>query len=213
MNKASEVEVVYIGWMEEKTGLSKGDLERAKTDQDYCLNLLANAEKNTVQELHVAAFVLNIIERNGWAIPDGSVYNNRNLRAQMRRIASGEVLPEVYLHLDPPMSRIVQRFPQDDQRRIIDNRPITVYTGEGDTLEMEPRNMLPKIREQVFDADGGRIRDVSAQRAYLENERRREITKPQPIAEYYEVKGHKVHILRPSILTQKDLIHLAGLLA
>lgn len=99
----------------------------------------------------------------------------------------------------------LRRLPAPIQTSALDEG-VEVLIGNGETLRIQVDNLTPEQTRQVFAGD--HIRDVSAQRAWLESNAP-QIARPQMVeAPAWNVKGGKIVVNRPCQLTRLDLARM-----
>lgn len=101
-----------------------------------------------------------------------------------------------------------------EQVHYLDNC-IEVALGSGDTLLVKVGDLTPLQCRQVFDysSDGGRVRDLGAQRAWLANEIHMNQEIPEKLADEAEVKGNFLIVTQPGkypVARIKKLIEESG---
>lgn len=91
--------------------------------------------------------------------------------ANMRRIAAGTMLPQVFTMFDGSLRNKIAALPVQDQKRLTDKpvvELVVVKDGKTEILRADPRKLEVGQVRQVFSR--GCLRDAAEQRSYLENQ-------------------------------------------
>jgi hypothetical protein len=115
-------------------------------------------------------------------------------------VGRGVLLPQL-LWADSPGTRALSKLPVSTQRHYI-NSTVEMLTAEGDTLNVDPKEMSAKQARQVFTAT--HIRTLGEQRAWMEDQRKP--TDPESLP--YEIRGGELVVRRPVTFTRKQLQQL-----
>ena len=128
---------------------------------------------------------------------------NEDLLARFEQIGRKQLSPQL-LTATWPARNFMLSLPYSEQQRIL-NGSVDLLTDQGDTLKVAPKNLTRFQCRQVFSR--GSVRDMSAQRAWIESERM-DVKLPEKINGTYSVKGKKVVITGPCSLDQADLLRM-----
>lgn len=99
----------------------------------------------------------------------------------------------------------LEKLPFSEQKKAIDVG-FEVLTEKGDVLKVKSENLTPEMCKQVIAKD--HIRDIGAQRAYMESQKiivKMETEKPSDL---YSVKGKVLHVYAPTQFTRHQLVNL-----
>ena len=102
-------------------------------------------------------------------------------------------------------ARYIRKLPYSEQKKAIEVG-FEVLTVKGDILKVKRENLTSQFRKQVIAKD--HIRDIPAQRAYIESQKvivKMETEKPSDL---YSVKGKILHVYAPTQFTRHQLINL-----
>jgi len=102
-----------------------------------------------------------------------------------------------------PGARRIARLPYATQAKH-EIEPVELLLDNGETLQVDVRNLTPDQAVQVF-ADN-RIRSIAEQRAYLEDKKSKQA--PKQFNEPFRVSGHKLIVMQPCQLTSKQLANI-----
>lgn len=133
----------------------------------------------------------------------------RSFRNMLLRIASGQMLPDVYVLFKESACRKIGMLPIAEQRELCDGKPIQCITADGEPLLIAPCDLSPSQERQVFAADG--LRSASQQRAWLESAKTAAMLKQRPMVDSeprVDVKNKVVYI-NGHAFTKQDLLRLA----
>lgn len=140
-------------------------------DTDVLLEALANGLARTAREMLQMALMVQELERR-----DVDMAGLRlGLRNHLRKIACGQLLPEVAVQFagSDQLITSIGNLPLNDQRQLVDGGKVRllVIGADGMTTHQmaDPYRMLPEQRRQVFARD--HIRDDAEQALYLSRER------------------------------------------
>lgn len=99
----------------------------------------------------------------------------------------------------------LRRLPSTAQSAALDNG-VEVLIGNGETLRIQVDNLTPEQSRQVFASD--HIRDIPAQRAWLETHAPQTARPALVEAPAWKVTGGKVQVARACSLTRLDLARM-----
>lgn len=129
--------------------------------------------------------------------------------SRFESIGRKRMIPEL-LYLDSSTTmKLIGEFSLEEQEKIHKNG-IDVLTVDGTTLKVAVKNLTPQQAKQVFTKTG--VRDVPAQRAYIESlrtseqiEKQRSFLKSDP----YIIKKDYVEILKPGRISRDEIMNIA----
>lgn len=129
---------------------------------------LGRTLKLTAEHLLRLALIVRILEERGEDLSDLRL----GLLSHLRRIAYGQVLPEVVVRFagSPALVQRISNLPLPDQERLAQGEPVKLVTvgadGQADHLLVDPLNMSMPQLAQVFAPD--RLRGEAEQLALLQ---------------------------------------------
>lgn len=97
----------------------------------------------------------------------------------------------------------VRRLPYSSQERVFNKERFDLLLLDGQTLKVSPLECNPEQAEQLF--DGPVIRDIPAQRAYLETITRKARTIPDAEPLPYIIAGGRVTFRRGTVVSKAEL--------
>ena len=100
----------------------------------------------------------------------------------------------------------LRRLPYSCQEDVLENG-VELLLKNNDTMKILPENMTKDQVKQCFDK--GAIRDLAAQKAFIES-KKTYIQDPIECEKVYTTGKNKVSILKPVILDRRDLIQMLG---
>jgi hypothetical protein len=125
------------------------------------------------------------------------------------KIGRGMLLPSLALEAFPA-ANYLQKMPISEQERLVESQVelVTIHDGVVDVLQVAVRDLTKRQCEQVF--DGGTVRSVGAQRAWLEDEATTAALEKKAVAGAvnYKLKGGKLIVLRECEFTPKELARI-----
>ena len=131
----------------------------------------------TVEKLQHMAFIVAELESRGH---DTSAIRDRRLMRQLRRIAAGDLLPEVVEHFlgSPTIVEALARLSIAEQRRLLDQGRVCVLVDG----QMEPIDLNRLTRESIATAFGpDHVRTEAEQRQHLRSRSPRRVRNPEPV--------------------------------
>lgn len=129
---------------------------------------------DTVENIAKAGMVVVELERRGHDLSR----IKPGILDRLRRVGRGTLLAQLLFDFsdDPGFCNVLKTLTIEDQRKAMG--PIEVITDSGRTRIVDPREMTPDERRQVFAR--GRIRSPTEQRSYLEDLKKKKSRKPVP---------------------------------
>jgi hypothetical protein len=151
--------------------------------------------------------IKNLIDQDGHSVADISEATGIPVPVvgKLESLGRKLILPQLLIATWPAASLIPQ-LSYSQQEKVVEDG-VDLLLENGDTLKVKAENMTYHQAKQVL--GGGSIRSLPAQKAWLEDEKRKAVTsiKKQATATY-QVKGGRVFIATPCQLTQKDLLRM-----
>jgi hypothetical protein len=151
--------------------------------------------------------IKNLIDQDGHSVVDISEATGIPIPVvgKLESLGRKLILPQLLIAAWPAASLIPQ-LSYSQQEKVVEEG-VDLLLENGDTLKVKAENMTYHQAKQVL--GGGSIRSLPAQKAWLEEEKRKAVTsiKKQATATY-QVKGGRVFITTPCQLTQKDLLRM-----
>lgn len=154
-----------------------GELSHFTTPE--LMERLKDAFQITAKALIEVAAIVRILEDRGEDLSSLKL----GMIDWFRKIAHGQVLPEVFerYRLRPRLLESVASLPIPDQERLsADDAAIPVLTFAGEELsqrQVDPLELTPQEMKQVFTR--GRLRSLSEQRGWLNDQTRKRRSAPQ----------------------------------
>lgn len=133
----------------------------------------------------------------------------KNYWIRFEAIGRNKLIPEFLYVKDEYLNKIIREFPVEEQQEIQKNG-IDVLTVDGTTLKVKLENLTKEQINQVFTRND--VRDVPAQRAYIESLRMsekidegRKFLKNDP----YVVHRDYIEILKPGRISREEILNIA----
>ena len=124
---------------------------------------------------------------------------------QLEKIGRKLIRPDLLLAGYPAASSLM-KLPYSLQSAAIDEG-VDLLIDEADSLKVRAENLTHDQVKQVF--DGGTVRSLAAQKAYLEDLRVKASLNSIPeVSAPYQIRGNKVLISSACSLNQKDLLRM-----
>jgi len=89
--------------------------------------------------------------------------------SRFEQLGRKQIIPELLIAEYPASSKLI-KLPYSEQSRLI-NGTVEVLTNNGESLFIDSKNLTPSQCKQVF--SGSTIRDLPAQRAWIESNKRK----------------------------------------
>jgi len=151
--------------------------------------------------------IKNLIDQDGHSVMDISEATGipHAVIGKLESLGRKLILPQLLIAAWPAASLIPQLSYSQQERAVHDG--VDLLLDNGDTLKVKAENLTYHQAKQVL--GGGTIRSLPAQKAWMEEEKRKAsiAIKKQAVATY-QVKGGRVFITTPCQLTQKDLLRM-----
>jgi hypothetical protein len=129
--------------------------------------------------------------------------------ALFERIGRHQLLPQLAYATDPGMERL-GKMPFSLQEKYLDEPVELLILKDDDTtdkLKISMHDLTARQAAQVFDKDC--VRSLSAQRAWLENERERRFAEAKPVPDFpYRINGRRVTFTENCTLTAKEIARI-----
>ena len=123
---------------------------------------------------------------------------------RFEQIGRQQLYPSLLLN-DSPGIRRLRHLPYELQKKYSTD-PVTVLVSDGETLEMDVRNLTPAQAGQVFSGD--RLRSVAEQRSWLEDKKSSEAAVPANGNPPYRIVGKTVVVMQACKFKASDLARL-----
>jgi hypothetical protein len=179
----------------------------AMSDADL-LRALQQALREMGRGLRRLAQMVRVLEERGVDLSDLKI----GLLAQLRRIAHGQLHPEVVSHFgeSKQLIKVVGTLPMPDQERLAGGAPVKLMIllpdGRTDHRFVDPIHLNRREVNQVFDQSRHCLRDDAGQVAWLQREKA-EASRPMPTkigCMVVDVEGQRVLVGNRTI-TKADL--------
>ncbi len=146
-----------------------------QTKPDAVIAKLKNAIQDGIDAWkHAGEALVELIDDHGMTLESicdsiGSPVVTINVLSQFERIGRNQVLPAL-LVADYPSSKLIQKLPISEQRRVGENgvEVMVLRSGKADTLIVQAEDLTKDQCKQVFGNES--VRTLSAQRAWLESQ-------------------------------------------
>jgi hypothetical protein len=110
-------------------------------------------------------------------------------------------------------SSLVKLLPYSDQEKLFSGERVSVLTSKGDVLKVDINSATPDQAALLIDKTNKRIRDIPAQKAYLESVKPEKVIDVQAVEMPYTIAGGKVHFRQGTILGRKEISRILKELA
>ena len=123
---------------------------------------------------------------------------------RFEQIGRKQLNPRLLLN-DSPGVRRLRRLPIEVQEKHA-VEPVAVLISEGQTLQIDVRNLTPRQAAQVFNCD--RLRSLAEQRAWIEDKKTEESTVPAQGNLPYRIVGKTLIVMQGCKFTVRDLARI-----
>lgn len=124
--------------------------------------------------------------------------------SRFEQIGRQRLYPQLLLN-DSPGIRRLRRLPFDLQKKH-SSEPVTLLLSDGESLEVDVRNLTPSQAAQVFSSN--RLRTIAEQRAWLEDQKTSELAVPATGNLPYRIVGKTVVFMETCRCSAGDLAKL-----
>ena len=114
------------------------------------------------------------------------------------------ILPQLLIAAWPAATLIPQLSYSQQEQAVEEG--VELLLDNGDTLKVKAENLTYNQAKQVI--GGGSIRSLAAQKAWLEEEKKKASVSVKKAVASYQIKGGRVIITTACQLTQKDLLRM-----
>jgi hypothetical protein len=141
-------------------------------------------------------------------IAGSSPYLTENLVARFEQLGRKQIVPRLLI-AEFPAARYIIKLPYSEQRRVLEAPvDLLLITPTGaDTLQTPVENLTPQQCRQVF--NGSHVRNLGAQRTYLEESRmQQEPLTLLPAEPPYKIRGKRIIFTQPCEMTARQLAQI-----
>lgn len=198
MGEMQTLEKIPRGMLKDLTEIGKcEDIATLRKDLIRTLSV-------TVEQIVRLAAIVRRLEELGDDLSDVEL----SLLPQLRKVAYGQLLPDLVLELQgrPSLLRKVSALPLPDQRKIATGVPLKVMQGDGDHRLVPPLKLTDSEVSQVLGDD--HIRDEGEQASWLRDRESRTRTpeKHNRSEVYVDMKARGIRVL-DVFIPASDLAH------
>jgi hypothetical protein len=153
-------------------------------------------------EIYVAALDEDLKNKDRF-VAECSSFVPANLWIELEAVGRKWKHPKMLLG-NTSNSSLIKVLPYSDQERLISGERVEMLTPSG-VLMVNIADATPTQASQIIDKANRKIRDVAAQRLYIEANNKRPVVDVESVEMPYTISGGKVHFKKGVTLTRKEI--------